>query len=120
MKMTEEQWRPLMQQHWLMLKQRYPIGCKFWAKVGQIRPFGIIVEVDDFPKDRYKYIGTIDVGHTILYKEGSQQLPPDPAHWPQEGTCIYCMVCYYREHDNDIGQLGLSWLGQSSQPRPEA
>jgi hypothetical protein len=117
--MNEEQWLLLRQQHWLLLKQQYPIGRKFWAKIGRIKPFGILVEVDNFPKDSYKYIGSIDVGHTILYKEGSQQLPPDSAQWPQEGTYIYCMVCYYREHGNDCGSLGLSWLGKTSKSPPD-
>jgi hypothetical protein len=112
---NEEQWLLLRQQHWLLLKQQYPIGRQFWGKVGRIRPFGILVEIDDFPKDNYnRYMGSIDIGHTILYKEGSQQLPLDFAQWFQEGTYIYCMVCYYREYDEGGGQLGLSWLGKTT------
>ena len=108
MEMNDEQW--------LLLKQRYPIGCKFWAKVGRIKPFGIFVEISDSPEDSNKYIGLIDIGHTILCKEGSQNLPLDNTQWPQEGTYINCMVSYYREHNK---QLGLSWLGKISQSQPD-
>ncbi len=79
MKMNEEQWRLLMQQHWLMLKQRFPICRKFWEKVRQIRPFGIIVEVDDFQKDSYKYIGLIHIGPIFHYTEECKPLPLDYA-----------------------------------------
>ena len=108
MKMNDEQW--------FLLKQRYPIGRKFWAKVGRIKPFGIFVEISDSPKDSNKYIGLIDIGHIALYKEGSQELPLDNTQWAQEGAYINCIVSYYREHGK---QLGLSWLGKSSQSKPE-
>jgi hypothetical protein len=103
-------------EEWFLLKQRYPIGCKFWAKVGRIRPFGIFVEISDRPDDSSKFLGLIDIGHIALYKEGSQELPLDTTQWAQEGTYIYCMVCYYREQGK---QLGLSWLGESSQSEPD-
>ena len=99
-------------EQWLLLKQRYPIGRKFWAKVGRIKPFGIFVEINDSPKDSYKCKGLIDIGHTALYKEGSHNLPLDTTQWPQEGMYINCMVSYYREQGK---QLGLSWLGKISQ-----
>jgi hypothetical protein len=108
MKMNDEQW--------LLLKQRYPIGRKFWAKVGRIRLFGIFVEISDSPEDSNKYIGLIDIGHSTLYKEGSQKLPLDTTQWPQEGMYINCMVSYYREQSK---QLGLSWLGKISQSQPD-
>ncbi|QMS87465.1 hypothetical protein HUN01_07685 [Nostoc edaphicum CCNP1411] len=121
MKMNEEQWRLLRKEHWLLLKQQFPIGRKFWAKVGKIKPFGIFIEVDDFPKDSYRYIGLIHIGPIFYYKEECKPLPLDYAQWPQEGTYIYCMVYYYQEeHDNNNGQLSLRWLGETSQSRPEA
>ncbi len=67
MKMNDKQW--------FLLKQQYPIGRKFWAKVGRIKPFGIFVETSDSPKDSSKFIGLIDIGHIALYKEESQELP---------------------------------------------
>ena len=48
----------------LLLKQRYPIGRKFWAKVRRIRPFGIFVEIDETPKDSdrcVESVGLIDM-----------------------------------------------------------
>lgn len=120
MKLDDEQY--------LLLKQRYPIGHKFWAKVKIIKPFGIFVEVDDFPKDKDKRVGLdrcvglIDIGHIALYKKGSQQLPRDYTQWPKEGTYINCMVCYYRDSSNECIkyiQIGLSWLGEITQSRPD-
>lgn len=108
MKINDEQW--------FLLKQRYPIGRKFWAQAGRIRPFGIFVEISDRPDDSSKFLGLIDIGHIALYKEGSHKLPLDRTQWAQEGTYIYCMVCYYREHNK---QLGLSWLGKISHSQPE-
>ena len=61
MKMNDEQW--------FLLKQRYPIGRKFWARVGRIKLFGIFVEISDSPKDSNKYIGLIDIGHSPLYAD---------------------------------------------------
>jgi hypothetical protein len=109
----------------LLVKQRYPIGRKFWAKVRRIRPFGIFVEIDETPKDSdrcVESVGLIDIGHAALDKEGSGELPLDASQWPQEGTYINCMVCYYRENSNEHGkyiQLGLSWLGKTSQSQPD-
>ena len=60
-------------------------------------------------------MGLIDIGHTTLYKEGSEKLPFDYRQWPQKDTYVKCMVCYYRERNQ---QLGLSWLGEVSQNKP--
>jgi len=89
MKMNDEQW--------FLLKQQYPIGRKFWAKVVKIRPFGIFVEISDRPDDSSQFLGLIDIGHIALYKEESQELPLDRTQWAEEATYINCMVCYYRE-----------------------
>jgi len=114
-----KQWLLLRKQHWLLLKQRYPIGYKFWARVRQFRSSNILVEVDDFPRDSYKYTGSI-YKYNIFDIAECQELPPDCAQWFKEGTYIYCMVCYYSEkHNNDNGQMGLGWLGEISQSRPE-
>ncbi len=112
----------LREKHWQMLKQQYPIGRKFWGKVWKVEPFGLLIEVDDFPKESYKHtVGVIDVGHEIFFKknayswvhkEGYTELDrDDQTLWPQKGDYIFCAVCYYRDYTTS-GQLGLAWLGR--------
>ena len=125
--MQKKEWLDLREKHWQMLKEQYPIGCKFWGKVWKTEPFGILVESDNFPKESYKNaIGAIDVGHHLFFKEdayswvhqeGCKELPRDSDFWPSKGSYIYCIVCYYRDHGDD-GQLGLAWLGEVSETHP--
>lgn len=106
------------EEQWLQLKQTYPIGYKFWAKVARIRPYGIFIKLKDLAenKPKSKYMGLIDIGHTLLYKECSKKLPLDYSQWPQKDTYINCVVCYYREKNK---QLGLSWLGEVNRSQPD-
>lgn len=96
------------EEQWLILKQKYPIGYKFSAKVLKIKPFGIFVEIIERPENSSEYLGLIDIGHTVLCKKDSQKLPLNKTQWPKEGSDINCIVSYYREHNK---QLGLGWLG---------
>jgi hypothetical protein len=56
-------------EQWLLLKQRDPIGHKFWAKVNRIKSFGILIEISDLPKDSSQFLGLIDIGHSPLYAD---------------------------------------------------
>lgn len=94
------------EEQWLILKQKYPIGYKFSAKVVKIKPFGIFVK--EIKNNSSEYLGLIDLGHIAFCKEGSKELPLDVAQWPKVGSNIDCVVSYYREHNK---QLGLGWLG---------
>ena len=102
---------------WLQVKEKYPVGFQFWGKVARIRPYGIFIELPDFVDNQHqsKHMGLIDIGHTTLYKEGSFLLPLDYSNWPHKCTYVKCMVCYYRERNQ---QLGLSWLGEVSPNKP--
>ena len=106
------------EEQWSQIKEKYPIGFQFWGKVAKIRPYGVFIKLQVFLENNHQsqHMGLIDIGHTNLYKEGSFLLPLDYSNWPQKGTYIKCIVCYYRERNK---QLGLSWLRELSQNKPD-
>ena len=100
----------VIEEQWLLLKEKYPIGYKFSAKVVKIKPFGVFVEITERPHNSLKLIGLINIGfgETTRCQEGSQRLPLDNSLWPKEDSDINCVVSYYCEH---YKQIGLGWLG---------
>lgn len=100
---------------WRLLKERYPIGHIFWARISNIKPFGIFLELENIQNDSYRYLGVVDIGHAYLCPEICKILPLERSKWPSKGIYINCIVCYYRERNR---QLGLGWLGDSSNLKP--
>ena len=85
---------------WEKLKQKLPIGHKFYAEVISVKPFGVFVYVGYQVIDGYKLSGIIDIATKPDYD--SSGLSTDTSMWPQVGQRIHCKVIAYREHNREV------------------
>ncbi|OUL20676.1 hypothetical protein [Nostoc sp. 106C] len=85
---------------WENLKQKFPIGYKFYGEITKVKPFGIFVYLGYQVIDGYKLSGIID----IVTKPDcdSSGLPTDTSLWPQVGQRVHCKVIAYRECNKEV------------------